>query len=162
MLYQCPICKDFLKSEKALNIHLVFQHEAFESGDIKEQSIKSLEHMKDQIRLLLIKIPSTRSNDKILYQALLRYFYPHFMVYDPEDQLLKPPYGRIGWKFQEWMSFPSYESCRRLRQYWQSKAKANIKAGIGTRADAELLASDKVEEQRRLKEEAYKEYFIKA
>lgn len=157
--FSCPYCSKGFNSEKVYNTHLALSHEAFESGDIKKESIKSLEKIKDQVHFILLKIPGARSNDKILYESVIRYFYPNFMVYDPEDQLLKPPYGRKGWTFKEWMTMPSYETCRRSRQHLQEKAKKNIKAGSSAMDDLLMLPSEKVEVQRELKELAYRRYF---
>ena len=156
---QCQICKELLSSKAKLNIHLVFQHEAFDSGDIRQESIRSLEKLKDQVKFILLKFPEARSNDKILYLKVMQYF-SHNVIYDSNDKLIKPASGKPGFSYLEWIFMPSYETCRRSRQYWQEKARSNIKAGLGTREDNELLPSEKVAVQREIKEQAFRQYFI--
>lgn len=155
----CPYCPEVLKSERAYNKHLALSHESIMEGEIRMESIKSLEKMRDQVRFLLIKIPASRSSDKILYESLLRYFYPDFMYYDPNDKRLKPTRG--GWTFEEYIRMPSYETARRGRQIVQEKALKNIRAGIGTELDKLVLPSDRVAFQREIKEKAYRYYLAR-
>ena len=115
--------------------------------------------VKEQVKFLLLKFPQARSNDKILYQKLLQYFHSDLVIYDSIDQRIKP--RNNGWTFDEWLSFPSYETCRRSRQHLQEKAKKNIKAGLGTEEDKLLLASGKVATQRAIMDTTFRQYFWK-
>ena len=141
------------------NINLAFE-EAYQYQEIRIESIKSLERIKDKVKYLLIKFPQARSSDKILYEKLLQYWYSHLVVYNADTKRIQPR-DKDGWSFEQWLLFPSYETMRRSRQHLQEKARKSIRAGLSTKQDYDMLPSEKVAEQRAIKESVYKNYFIR-
>ena len=149
MEQRCPHtetnCTFVAKSNKALEHHLVFSHDAFSSNEnVMEAALRSFTKIRDMVHFLLMKFPSCRSNDKLLYEKVLQYYSP-YVIYDATTKTIRPR-NPNGWTFQEWLSFPSYETARRARQFLQRKFP-------------ELKASEIVQQERKLKEEAYHSHF---
>lgn len=130
-----------------------------DTEQLEIETLARLGKISRQVKWLLIKFPECRSNDKVLYLKVLQYFSPN-LIYDSTDQKIKPR-NNDGWSYEEWMRFPSYETCRRTRQKLQEEAGEHIKAGYGTEEDKNLLPSDKVATQRGLLDDIYTRYFAK-
>lgn len=120
---------------------------------------KSLDTVKEHIRQILIHVPSARSNDKILIIEYLKSYSPAF-AYDPSTKLINFR-NPAGITYEQFLKLQNFESISRLRRFLQAEAKERITAGTATEEDAELLPSDKVAEQRRLREEESRLYYVR-
>jgi hypothetical protein len=86
---KCPYCSEILKGEKKYNLHLAIKHESEPNGQpIGEATIKSLETTKERVHYLLIKIPSTRNSDWLLFLYLCRYW-GQALVYNEETKTIQ-------------------------------------------------------------------------
>jgi len=117
-----------------------------------------LNTMTGRIREILLNRPQSRSSDKSLIIDYLRTYGP-FCYDDATKKLTFREKDGITW--EQWMMMPSTESICRLKRQIQLEAKDRIKAGMGTREDAELLPSEKVAYQREVLEAVNKHYYYR-
>lgn len=115
--------------------------------------------MKGRIRDILLSVPQARSSDKVLLITYLRSYGP--FCYDEATKLLTFK-AKEGVSYEDWMRMPSTESICRIKRDIQLRAKLKLKAGLGSKEDAELLPSEKVAYQREVLEEVNRHYFYRA
>lgn len=142
----CKHCEQEQKPGIWIDYDAYLSHlELCHQPQFEEQAIQSLSSMKEKVKLLLEKFPAARSNDQLLYEKVLQYCTKGILIYDSTDKLIKPANGK-GWTFDDFLSFPNYETIRRSRQHIQEKYP-------------ELGPSGKVAIEREAKQHAYTKFF---
>ena len=162
--WKCPQCKQVLPSLQAMKQHSL-THESYlaqpaspmliELQDIQAKTHKSLDTKKEQIKGIMLEHAETKSSNGAMWLRWL--IKVGLFTYDSKE-------GTVNMK-AKWnhviKELDSIETCRRVRQLLQAEAETNIKAGIATKIDYDLLPSNRIAEQRRIQEASYKLYFVR-
>ena len=131
-------CQYGCSSERALSSHLLLEHEAYDnSKPIYQKALEDIVKLKDQTRFCLIRFPATRSDDQLLYQKILQYFYPYTIKYVKDSEFPIQPVNGIGWDFRTWCLFPNQKVVARRRAELQ-KAYPELQANYQTTIEREV------------------------
>ena len=114
--------------------------------------------MKARIREILIAVPSSRSNDKMLIIEYLTQYGP--FCYDEASKKLQFK-DKEGITYEDWMCMPSTESICRIKRDIQLEARERMLHGKASADDANVLPSERVAEQRAILEGINKQYFYR-
>lgn len=143
MDHPCPYngCTHTAKSEKALSIHYTLDHEAYDQNTpIRPKALEDIQKMKDMVRFCLIRFPATRSDDQLLYQKILQYFYPYTIRYVKDSEFPIQPVNGIGWDFRTWCMFPNQKVVARRRAELQRRYP-ELQANYQTTIEREIKES---------------------
>lgn len=159
-----PECLKTFKSEAKYNNHLVFSHEAYQEGTIKEATINSLNKVMDRVSLILIKFPEARNiHDWMLYVKYIQVWgFQHILIYDvnlkgwtinKEDNILTAENLKS--------LFGEQSTVSRCRRKLQELDRNNYHSNSYAVEHICILPSEKSQEEAIIREKAYRGYFSK-
>lgn len=171
---KCPhSCLFVANSKRALESHLLFQHDAFSNNEnIKEAVFRHLNMISEQVEYLLLKLPQARSpHNWALYLEWIRQFSidregnKHLLVWDSNKKLYCPNPNE-GWSAEQLKAMlQEMESISRARRKIQERDR---KAYHGSNREAYheettthhcVLPTKEQVYEAKLSEEAHKIYY---
>ena len=167
-IYICPYCKGELKSNKAYERHLLFQHDAFSNEQGIIDAVKAhLDTVMDRVYFILLKYKNTRTpKNWRLYLQYSRMFSPnHLIVWDSITKLYttNPKEGLT--EDQMKLLLGELDSVSRARRKLQEQDRKqyhnNNKDAYYTEDGTHhcILPNDEQVREAQLSEEAYRSYF---